>query len=96
MVYFKKVDYLTSEETGSWKPRPDTSQQEPPKPDADRQWATTDGGTEGTRSKSAQQSHLSHPCFRKPGDGPGDAALDLEGARAKISTRTGEFVQTAR
>ena len=26
-----------------------------------------------------------HPCFRKPGDGPGDAALDLEGARAKIS-----------
>ena len=26
-----------------------------------------------------------HPCFRKPGDGPGDVALDLEGARAKIS-----------
>ena len=36
MAHFKKVDYLTSEETGSWKPRPDASQQEPPKPDADR------------------------------------------------------------
>ena len=36
MAHFKKVDYLTSEETGTWKPRPDTSQQEPPKPDTDR------------------------------------------------------------
>ena len=26
-----------------------------------------------------------HACFRKPGDGPGDAALGLEGALAKIS-----------
>ena len=97
MAHFKKGDYLTSEERGSSKPRPDTSQQEPPNPDADRHWATTDGGTvtgvwlleHSVQKELVQRAPMPaeppHPCFRKPGDGPGDAALDLEGARAKIS-----------
>ena len=88
MAHFKKVPYQTSEKARRWKPRPDSSPKNclSPmlSPPSYHRWrnnlrksryqslTTRTLRALGTGLQSSQQSHLRHPCLRKPVDITGE------------------------